>query len=49
MFLQAIEEGAKSEAEWKANLEAYAAKYPAEAAEFKVSEWRGVVVHALQS
>lgn len=39
--LQAIDEGAKAENQWKADLEAYAAKYPAEAAEFKVG---GVLV-----
>lgn len=39
--LQAIDEGAKAESQWKADLEAYAAKYPAEAAEFKVG---GVLV-----
>jgi hypothetical protein len=39
---QAIDEGAKSEAAWKADPETYAKKYPAEAAEFKVGEGKGL-------
>ncbi|KAF5835261.1 Transketolase, thiamine diphosphate binding domain-containing protein [Dunaliella salina] len=35
IFRQAVDEGAKNEAAWKADLEAYSAKYPTEAAEFK--------------